>query len=244
MNDQSRRSRDHDEQRTAERDDLEALPPWGTVLAVVAHPDDATFALGATLAQWTAHGASVHVLTLTRGAPSTPGISGDLTGYATTQLRQVAGQLGLGSARMLDFPADDLAEVAVGRLRAAVADEVGRLRPDGLLVFDASGVSGHPDHVRATEIALEVATDHDLPVLAWTVPARLAEELNAACETDFHGRPSEELDAVVRVDRESQLITSLTHASQAVPLHRLWRRLELLGDREYFVWLRRPHDPH
>ena len=39
--------------------------------------------------------------------------------------------------------------------------------------------------------------------------------------------------------RQRQIVASLAHASQAVPSSVLWRRLELLGDREHLRWLRR-----
>ena len=40
----------------------DALPAWTTVLAVVAHPDDESFGLGALLDAFTSAGAGVEVL--------------------------------------------------------------------------------------------------------------------------------------------------------------------------------------
>src|SRR5664279_3650163 len=82
------------------------LPAWSSVLAVVAHPDDESFGLGAVL------------------------------------------------------------------------DAARSVRADGLLVFDASGVTGHPDHAAATDAALLAAVGLDMPVLGWTLPAAVAEALN------------------------------------------------------------------
>jgi len=42
-------------------------PPWCSVLAVVAHPDDESFGLGAVLASFAETGARVSVLCFTRG---------------------------------------------------------------------------------------------------------------------------------------------------------------------------------
>ena len=47
------------------------LPVWESVLAVVAHPDDESFGLGAIIDRMTSGGASVHVLCYTRGEAST-----------------------------------------------------------------------------------------------------------------------------------------------------------------------------
>jgi LmbE family N-acetylglucosaminyl deacetylase len=49
----------------------DVLPAWTTVLAVVAHPDDESFGLGALLDGFTGAGASVEVLCLTHGEAST-----------------------------------------------------------------------------------------------------------------------------------------------------------------------------
>jgi LmbE family N-acetylglucosaminyl deacetylase len=45
------------------------LPAWTSVLAVVAHPDDESFGLGAILDAFTGAGARVEVLCLTQGRP-------------------------------------------------------------------------------------------------------------------------------------------------------------------------------
>jgi len=47
------------------------LPAWPAVVAVVAHPDDESFGLGAIIDRMTSAGATVHVLCYTRGEAST-----------------------------------------------------------------------------------------------------------------------------------------------------------------------------
>ena len=72
------------------------LPPWRSVLAVVGHPDDESFALGAVLAAFAEAGAQVSVLCLTRGEASTlHGVSGDLTELRADEFSAAAGPLGL-----------------------------------------------------------------------------------------------------------------------------------------------------
>ena len=106
--------------------------------------------------------------------------------------------------------------------------------------MDTTGVTGHPDHVAATEAALAAAAVLDLPVLGWTLPASVAETLNDEFEGHFLGRPATEIDIRLDVTRDQQRRASLAHASQAVPTSVLWRRLELLGDVEHLRWLRPP----
>ena len=147
--------------------------------------------------------------------------------------------MGVQSARLLDYPDGYLAAEAP-QLISEVTTEARRQQVNGVVVFDPSGVTGHPDHVAATEAALAAANGLDLPVLGWTIPRAVAELLNAEFDAAFTGHDDESIDLALHVGRELQRLASLAHASQAVPTSVLWRRLELLGDTEHLRWLRRP----
>ena len=217
------------------------LPAWGSALAVVAHPDDESFGLGAVLEALVRSGCAVSVLCLTRGEASTVhGISGDLRGLRAMELRDAAKVLGLSSAELSDHPDGALERVDRGVLVREVGSAATKAGAEGVVVFDSSGVTGHPDHATATAVALEAATALDLPVLAWTLPHRVAEQLNEEFDTAFVGHQPSDVDLTVPVVRDKQRTASLAHASQAVPTSVLWRRLELLGDVEHLRWLRRP----
>jgi LmbE family N-acetylglucosaminyl deacetylase/uncharacterized OsmC-like protein len=215
------------------------LPAWTSVLAVVAHPDDESFGLGAILDSFGRGGSLVSVLCLTHGEASTLGPGGDLGTLRATELQIAAKALGVDSAFLLDHPDGALVDVDAKTLAADVLAAVKETVPDGLLVFDPTGVSGHPDHVAATAAALTAAQCVDLPVLGWTLPRAVAEKLNDEFEIGFVGHEAGDIDLVLPVDREQQRIASLAHSSQAVPAGVLWRRLELLGDEEHLRWLRR-----
>ena len=123
-----------------------ALPRWGSVLAVVAHPDDESFGLGAVLSTFADGGASVDVLCLTRGEASTlHGVEGDLSRIREHELRAAADALGARRVTLRDLPDGGLA----GLESSVLDDEVERAlewtRPEGLVVFDSTGISGHPD---------------------------------------------------------------------------------------------------
>ncbi len=95
------------------------------------------------------------------------------------------------------------------------------------------------DSFRRTRAAVDAAARVNLSVLAWTVPQHVAEVLNAEFAGGFIGHEEDEVDLVVRVDRERQKSASLCHASQAIPTSVLWRRLELLGHHEHLRYIRR-----
>ncbi len=216
------------------------VPPWRSVLAVVAHPDDESFALGGVLAAFAEAGARVSVLCLTRGEASTVhGVEGDLTELRAEELAAAADALGVEDVTLLAYPDGRLAEVDLALLATEVVTVARDHAADGIVGFDLTGVTGHPDHARATAAALRAADSLDVPVLGWTVPDTVAEQLRDEHGAPFDGHVAADVDLVVAVDRALQLKAVECHPSQAVPGSVLWRRLELLGDHEHLRWLRR-----
>ena len=215
-----------------------AMPPWRSVLAVVAHPDDESFGLGAILDGFARQGAVVSVLCLTRGEASTLGDHADLSQVRAEELRNAARELGVNSAVLLNYRDGLLSDVVEQILASEVLSEVRERPVDGLVVFDPSGITGHPDHMAATSAALAAARQLDLPILGWTVPEAVAQTLNDEFHVGFVGHGDDEVDVVIEVDRDQQRSASLCHESQATPGSVLWRRLELLGGLEHLRWLR------
>ena len=216
------------------------LPRFKRILAVVAHPDDESFGLGGILAAFTDAGAATMVLSFTHGEASTLGMSSTLGEVRARELTSAADVLGGAGVRLLSYPDGQLLSMPLERLAEDVRACILELQPDALLVFDEGGITGHPDHCRATEAALDEASRHRLPVLAWTIPRAVAEQLNAEFGTSFVGRGDTEMDFGVPIDRGRQLAAIAKHASQSTDNPVLWRRLDLLGDREWLRYLRSP----
>jgi LmbE family N-acetylglucosaminyl deacetylase len=208
---------------------LGELAQRGPVLAVVAHPDDESFGLGAVIAALHVEGADVRVLCLTRGEASTLGASADLGVVRLRELKAAAGVLGVSEVVLEDFadgglsgvPVATIDDVLIAQLRDAVT----------LLVFDVSGVTGHPDHRAASAAALRVARRHHLDVLEWGVTPQVAALLNTELATGFVALAGDGTVDVV-VDRTVQSAAIACHQSQAHDNPVLTRRLELQGTLE------------
>lgn len=214
------------------------LPGWASVLAVVAHPDDETFGLGAVIGALVAGGAAVHVLCYTHGEASTLNETrADLHRAREAELRQAGAVLGVASVTLLDYPDGGLAGTDPDELAARAAAAVAGLGVSGLLVFDETGVTGHPDHRAATAAAVRAGRRAGLPVLAWALPDSVAARLRAETGQDFSGQPDTRIDLCVRVSRKHQRRAALLHASQISPSAVLWRRLQLQGEWEHLRWL-------
>ncbi|MFD1662349.1 PIG-L deacetylase family protein [Streptomyces caeni] len=204
------------------------------VMAVVAHPDDESFGLGALLDLLSGGGVPTTVLCFTHGEASTlHGRPGDLHTVRADELACAARELGVGRVELTDHPDGALVRLSLLGLAAEVTRLIDEQRPSHLLVFDTGGVSGHQDHQRATDAALLAARRSGVAVLGWTLPQQVAERLNAEFGTSFTGRDPAECRVVEPVPRERQRRAIACHASQSSDNPVLWRRLELLGEREY-----------
>ena len=94
------------------------------MLALVAHPDDESFGLGAVLAAFVHTGARAAVLCLTRGEASTVhGVDGDLHRLRARELATAAATLGVATSTLLGYPDGALSGVCRSRLVGDVGDE-------------------------------------------------------------------------------------------------------------------------
>jgi len=218
---------------------LRGLPRWSAVLAVGAHPDDESFGMGAVLAAFAHAGTSITVLSFTHGEASTlHDGDGDLPNIRASEFAAPGRVLGVASSELLAYPDGRLAEQPLEELAERVRDATESVGARGLLVFDEGGITGHSDHRRATEAALVAADRIGIPVLAWAIPQTVASQLNSEFGTAFVGRADRDLDIVLRIDRTRQRRAIAEHRSQSATNPVLWRRLALLGDREWLRWLR------
>jgi len=177
------------------------------------------------------------VLVFTHGEASHLGSAVDLRSVRRAELSAAAKELRVRHLELLDHPDGALADRPIEQLTAQVGEFATLVGADLLLTFDQGGITGHPDHQRATQAAVAHAEAAGIAVLAWALPRTVALTLNREYGTSFVGRDEDQLDLVAQVGRSAQRRASACHSSQARGNPVLWRRLELLGDREYFRWL-------
>jgi LmbE family N-acetylglucosaminyl deacetylase len=130
---------------------------------VFAHPDDAEFLCGGTVALWTRAGTEVGYVCATDGSAGWNGPDRERREIAAIregEMRDAAGVLGVSSVEYLGY-ADGSLEASL-ELRRAVSREVRRFRPDVIVAPDPSMLwSGrryinHPDHRAIGEAVLAV----------------------------------------------------------------------------------------
>jgi LmbE family N-acetylglucosaminyl deacetylase len=221
---------------------MSLLPiPDGPIAALVAHPDDETFGLGALLSNLAGEGREVRVLCFTHGEASTVGAADGLGEIRRQELFAAARVLGVADVALLDFPDGSLDRVPDRELDGRVDDWLAG-GVAALLAFEPRGVTGHPDHRAASRAAARAADRRALLLIEWGVDPLTAERLAAE-----HGLSFESIDDGpdvhnVLVDRTAQLEAIQQHASQLEDDPIVCKVLALQGDCER-VRIRAPREP-
>jgi LmbE family N-acetylglucosaminyl deacetylase len=132
-------------------------------LVVFAHPDDAEFLCGGTVAAWTRAGTAVDYVCATDGSAGWNGPDLGREQIAETrgrEMREAADVLGVRDVTFLGFT-DGTLEPSLD-LRKAITRPVRRVRPDVIVTFDPSvrwvgrRYINHPDHRAVGEAVLAV----------------------------------------------------------------------------------------
>ena len=148
----------------------------GSIVAVVAHPDDESLIAGGTLALLATAGVRTGVVALTRGelgpiSDRRLATRERLGRVRERELRAAASALGAEFGVCLSLPDGELPWVqrdhASEQLAAVLAAHGARM----LLTFGEDGVYWHPDHIAAAEIAIDaihrISTEAKIYRAAW-----------------------------------------------------------------------------
>lgn len=190
------------------------LPVPGSALAIAAHPDDAEFGCGATVAKWSEAGATCHLLVCTDGRKGTWDVDADidtLIHRRQDEQREAARRLGAnGEVRFLGVEDGELDHGVVRR--SEVARAIRELTPDVVLGHDPwRRWRMHPDHRNAgflTVDAVVAARDphyHREHGIAHHRPAHLLL---------FESEQPDHLESVASAHVEAKVRALLAHESQ------------------------------
>jgi len=151
----------------------------GTILAVLAHPDDESFGMGGTLALYAHKGYEVHLVCATLGEAGTVDAEylekyDSIQDLREAELRCATQSLGVASLHLLgyrdsgmpDTPENEHPNAQINHSVEEVAGKVVKyireIKPDIVLTFDPIGGYRHPDHIhiqKAATLAFEKADD-------------------------------------------------------------------------------------
>jgi LmbE family N-acetylglucosaminyl deacetylase len=127
------------------------------LLCVLAHPDDETLGVGASLAYYAAQGIEIHLLTATRGERGWFGPEEENPGpealgkIRETELLCASETLGIRRVDFLDYIDGDLDQADPPKAINRIAAHIRAVRPQVVVTFGPDGVYGHPDHIAISQ---------------------------------------------------------------------------------------------
>ena len=160
----------------------------GRVLCLFAHPDDESFIVAGTAGWCAERGATVALVTATRGGAGKVGdppvtTRETLPVVREGELRAAAAILGITDLTIYDYPDGALAAAPPEQIRQELVATIRRVRPHVAITFDPNGANRHPDHIAISRFAtdaLVAAADprwfpesgppHATPRVLWTPP--------------------------------------------------------------------------
>ena len=186
----------------------------GSLLVVLAHPDDGAFAMGGTLARCADAGVDVHLACATAGEAERGNegeTAGALAAQRTEELHRTAEILGIRHIHLLGFPDGGL-DPGDAEGAASIRRLMDDVQPDVCATFGADGVTGHPDHL-AVHHWVRAARRERTALFYIAYPKDIASRLGVA------GCRSAELSARVDIRPWAELkrMSLAAHRSQRWP---------------------------
>ena len=220
------------------------------LLLVHAHPDDETINNGVTMAKYAKDGAQVTLVTCTRGeegevlVAELASLASDkddkLGQHREIELKDAMVHLGISDFRflgapnkkwrdsgMMGMPQNDRDDVFWKSDLEESANElvsiILEIKPQVLITYDEFGGYGHPDHIKAHQVAMRAAEVAEtkgwkIEKIYWnTIPRSVIQmgiEKMKEVGSDFFGAESADDLPFAKPD---ELVTSVVHASEFVP---------------------------
>lgn len=221
-------------------DRADAAPP--TLLAVFAHPDDESFAVGGALAKYAAEGVEVVIVSATRGETGIRGVdAAEAAAIRGAELRRAAAELGVSRVRFLGYLDGGLADVDPNEAVSRLIRLLRELRPDVVVTFGPGGISGHPDHVtvsRWVTAAFDALDGAGSPQKLYYVAPSLATEQGCGM-ADSPSLPPDAIGVDVEPYLETKVRAMQAHASQDPPYPGdAAKEAERMACHEWFVLVR------
>lgn len=139
------------------------------LMAVLAHPDDESMALGGTLAKYAAEGVETTVVCATRGDAGRYGAErgklppDELGRIRTRELRDATRVLGIRDVRFLGYRDGQLDRADPDEAVRKIVEHIRRVRPQVVVTFGPDGLYGHPDHIAISQLTTAAVAAADDP---------------------------------------------------------------------------------
>lgn len=133
-------------------------------MAILAHPDDESLAIGGVLARYAAEGVDTALVCATRGERGWFFEPADYPGpealgvLRTHELYEAASALGIREVHFLNYIDGELDQADHSEALEQIVTHLRRFRPQVVVTFDPTGFYGHPDHIAISQLATAAIT--------------------------------------------------------------------------------------
>jgi N-acetylglucosamine malate deacetylase 2 len=227
------------------------------LMVVMPHPDDECFGCASTIARYSAEGATVSLITMTRGGAGlwngrAPGDGRALTDVRALELRDAATELGVVFLELFDYPDGALERVEeVEPVRARFLGDIVRVlrshRPQVVVTFGPEGGYGHPDHKVVSRLTVQAcamsgdANAYELEALAlgiapWSPSKLYFQTANTIAVESLKLPPQPPITALVNIKgfEAAKLRAFAHHSTQTQEWEPLRKLVASQGDIEVF----------
>jgi LmbE family N-acetylglucosaminyl deacetylase len=153
------------------------------LMCILAHPDDESLGVGATLARYAKEGIETYLITATRGERGRFGdaavrpplhVVGEVR---EAELRAAGKELGIREIHFLDYIDGDLDRASPADAHRKIVPLIRRIRPHVVVTFGPDGAYGHPDHIAISQLACSAvlfAADAGYAAVSGEAPHRVS----------------------------------------------------------------------
>lgn len=126
------------------------------VLAIFAHPDDESFTSAGYLHKLVKKGAIVNLVCATKGEKGSTGIfplcqRKELGEFRSVELKKASRIIGIKKISFLGLLDGSLDKINIQTLNNYILPILNEYKPDLIITFPKSGISGHPDHIQISK---------------------------------------------------------------------------------------------
>ncbi|UCD09184.1 MAG: PIG-L family deacetylase [Dehalococcoidales bacterium] len=180
----------------------------GSILLILAHPDDESSLVSGTAAKYARFGISVDLICATGGEKGTRlDVPSDVdTALArVAELRVAANLIGIRNIYLLGYVDGDLDKVDTSEITDKILDIMHNVCPEIVITFGPDGISGHPDHIaisRVTTAAFEEFTKSDggpHKLYYITIPSSMLAEIGSESVKSLATRPDNEITTTIDI---------------------------------------------
>ena len=216
-----------------------------TIVCITAHPDDEAFGPSGTIAQLSGDN-DVYVVCATKGqsGQDSSKAEGKLINRRVKELKESAKILGVKKVFFLGFRDGTLSNNLYHKLASKIQEYLEELKPEIIITFAPTGVSGHVDHVVISLVSSYVF--YKLPFIKEMWQRVITPERSEDLSRDYFvyvppGTERKNIDKIVDVSGvwDLKVAAMKQHESQRHDYERILESAKKFPKEEYFIVIKK-----